>query len=142
FACRYEISPLELHQPNYNVRNLDAGIVDVILYADLIARFVTVRTQKPLKGVAENCVPQVTDMRSLVRVDARVLNQLEPRTADIRMLVVSNVANGNGSVQMNVRVTRSSDFYRCHFSKLLRIQLHSKFGCDCTRRLSHALRKP
>ena len=66
FARGGEIAAFEVDEPDDDVGNLNAGVVDVVLHADLVAGFVVVRAQQALKGVAENRVAQVADVRGLV----------------------------------------------------------------------------
>jgi hypothetical protein len=66
---------------------LNAGVVDVVLHADLVAGLVGVGAEQALEGVAEDGVAQVTNVGSLVRVDAGVLDKAEARTADVGVAV-------------------------------------------------------
>src|SRR6266404_3756359 len=61
----------KVEKAHHHVGNLDAGVVDVILYIHVAAG----RTQQTYKGVAQDRITQVADMRSLVWVDAGVLDQ-------------------------------------------------------------------
>ena len=61
---------LELAKADGDVGDLHAGIVDVVLDLDLASE----EAQQPAEGVAERGVAQVPDVRGLVRVDGRVLD--------------------------------------------------------------------
>ena len=60
-----------MHKSDDNVRDLDAGVVDVVLHIDLLP----CGAQQPDEGVAEDGVAQVADVRGLVGVDGGVLYQ-------------------------------------------------------------------
>ena len=60
----------ELAEPDDDVGDLHAGVVDVVLDLDLAAE----KAQQPAEGVAERRVAEVPDVRRLVRVDRRVLD--------------------------------------------------------------------
>ena len=61
---------LELAEADDDVGDLDAGVVDVVLHFDRRAA----EAQDAHERVAERGVPQVADVRRLVRVDRRVLD--------------------------------------------------------------------
>ena len=61
---------LELPEPDDDVGDLHAGVVDVVLDFDLAS----LEAQQPAEGVAEGGVAQVPDVRRLVRIDRRVLD--------------------------------------------------------------------
>src|SRR5258708_23277824 len=60
-----------MEKAHYNVGDLDAGIVDVVLHIHMSAG----RSQQAHKGVTQDRVTQVADMSSLVRVDAGVFDE-------------------------------------------------------------------
>ncbi len=62
---------LQVHETDHHVRNLHAGVVDVVLDVDGVSG----RAQQSDKGVAQDCVAQMADVCRLVRVDAGVLHQ-------------------------------------------------------------------
>ena len=65
-----------MQKADHHIGNLHAGVVDVILYIDLLAR----GAQQAHKGVAEDGIAQMADVRGLVGVDGGVLNQCMERT--------------------------------------------------------------
>ena len=60
----------ELAEADRDVRDLDAGVVDVVLDLDLAPE----KSQQPAERVAERGVPQVTDVGRLVRIDRGVFD--------------------------------------------------------------------
>ena len=73
-----EVLAFELAEADDDVGDLDAGVVDVVLNLDRRAR----EAEQPAERVAERGVAQVADVRGLVRVDGRVLDDgLVCRTA-------------------------------------------------------------
>ena len=66
-----QIVAFQVGQPDHHVGNLHPGVVDVVLYIDALPR----GAQQTHKGIAEDSVAQVTDVRSLVGIDAGVLDQ-------------------------------------------------------------------
>src|SRR5882724_9134146 len=61
---------LEVIEPDHYVGNLNAGVIDVVMHFHLM----TGGAQHADKGVAQDRVAQVTDVRSLIRVDIGVLD--------------------------------------------------------------------
>ena len=93
-----------------DVGDLDAGVVDVVLDADLVAALVGVGAEEALEGVAEDGVAEVADVRGLVRVDAGVLDEAEAGAADVGVLVGGDAADGGGAVEADVEVAGAGDF--------------------------------
>ncbi len=69
-ADRGHVLLLERREADDDVRHLDAGVVDVILHFDRPA----LEPERADERVAERRVPQVPDVRGLVRVDRRVFD--------------------------------------------------------------------
>ena len=67
----FKVEPLKMCQSNDDIGDLDPGVVDVVLHIDLLAG----GSEQTHKGVAENGIAQVADMRGLVRIDTGVLDQ-------------------------------------------------------------------
>ena len=65
-----EVARLERREPDDDVGDLDAGVVDVVLDFDLAAG----EAEQAHHRVAERRVAQVADVRGLVRIDRRVLD--------------------------------------------------------------------
>ena len=61
---------LEVHEANHDVRHLHAGVVDVVLDFDAIARCL----QNAHEGVAQDSVAHVPDVGGFVGINAGVLN--------------------------------------------------------------------
>src|ERR1700733_6956303 len=62
---------LYMQEANHNVSDLDTGVVNVVLHVDFVAG----RAEQAYKGVAENGVAQMADVRGLVGIDGGVLNE-------------------------------------------------------------------
>ncbi len=60
----------EFTEADDDVRDLDAGVVDVVLDLDRAP----LEPQQAPEGVAERRVPQVADVGRLIRIDSRVLD--------------------------------------------------------------------
>ena len=60
-----------MQKAHHHIRHLHPGVVDVVLHID----FLPGSPQQAHKRIAQNRVPKMPDMRSLVGIDARVLNQ-------------------------------------------------------------------
>ena len=60
-----------MRKADNDVGHLNAGVVDVVLNVDFPAG----KAQQPYKGVAEDRIAQMTDVRGLVGIDARMLDQ-------------------------------------------------------------------
>ncbi len=65
---------LQVQKADNDVRNLHAGIVDIVLYI----HFPAGKTQQANEGVAQDGIAQVADMRGLVGINAGMLNQNLP----------------------------------------------------------------
>ncbi len=61
---------LEVDQAGHDVRHLDARVVEIVLHLDVVAE----EPQRPHEDVAQHGVPQMSDVRRLVRIDVRVLD--------------------------------------------------------------------
>ena len=64
-------SAFKVEEADDHVGDLNAGVVDVVLHVDLLPG----GAQQAHKGVAEDGVAQVADVRGLVGIDAGVLDQ-------------------------------------------------------------------
>ncbi len=62
---------LDMQKSNHHVGDLHARVVDVILDVHFPAR----KTQQPDERITKNGIPQMPDMRRLVGIDARMLDQ-------------------------------------------------------------------
>ena len=63
-------SALDLAEPDDDVGDLDAGVVDVVLHLDRCAP----KTEHPDERVSERRITQVANVRRLVRIDGRVFD--------------------------------------------------------------------
>src|SRR5271157_3994021 len=105
-----------MHEADYHVRHLRAGVVNVVLDVNRVAR----GAQQPHKCIAENGIAQVPDVRRLVGIDAGMLNQNV--ATDIRAAFASVSGNFNlrsaarqnlrrlVTLQTSVDVARACDF--------------------------------
>ncbi len=99
----------QMGEADDDVRDLDAGVVDVVLDADLPAGFVTVAAQEAGEGVAEDGVAKMADVRGFVGVDASVLDEAEAGAAEVGVLVVGHALDEEGAVEADIEVTGSGD---------------------------------
>ncbi len=92
---------LDVREADHHVGHLHARVVDVVLNVDFPAR----KTQQPDKCVAENGVAQVSDVRSFVGIDARVLDQnLAGRNLGRRLLVGGEGSSHPSPVDPDVQI--------------------------------------
>ncbi len=110
FAGSREGLAFEMNEADDDVGDLHAGVVDVVLDADLDAGLVAVSAQETLEGIAQDGVAQVADVCGLVGVDAGVLDEAEAGAADVGVEVCGNTAHGGGAVEADVEVTGAGDF--------------------------------
>ena len=68
FGSRF---PLDVQEADDNVRDLDAGVVDVVLHIDFPAGF----AQQADEGIAKDGVAQMAYVRSLVGINAGMFHQ-------------------------------------------------------------------
>ncbi len=104
FASAREGFAFEVDEADDDVRDLDAGVVDVILHAYFVTALEVVGAEKALEGVAEDGVAEVADVGGLVGIDAGVLDEAEAGAADVGVLVGGDSADGDGAVETNVEV--------------------------------------
>src|SRR5258706_4277082 len=65
-----EHQPFDVHKANHDISDLDSRVVNVVLDFDAISR----RLKYPYKRIAEHSIAHVPDVRSLVGVDAGMLD--------------------------------------------------------------------
>ena len=89
------------------VRNLDAGVVNVVLYDD----GATGELEQAHESVAENCVAQVADVGGFIGIDARVLDEnLAGRNFDEWLFVFEYRGGESGAIHMRIDVTSACNF--------------------------------
>ena len=92
---------LQLAEAHDDVGDLHARVVDVVLDLDRLAP----EAEQPAQRVAERRVPQVADVRRLVRVDGRVLDDgLPGGRRDRGHLAGEPRAQERGAVEVDVQV--------------------------------------
>src|SRR5260370_24411062 len=92
---------LDMQESHHHVRNLYAGVVDVVLDIDFPAR----KAQQADERISKNRIPQVPPMRRLVGIDAGMLDQHFARWNRGRGLFVRNERRGQlGAVHSDVDV--------------------------------------
>jgi hypothetical protein len=130
-----------VHKADDDVGDLNAGVVDVILDADLVAGLVVVGAEQALEGVAENGVAQVANVGGLVGVDAGVLDQAKAGTANVGVAVGGDGAHGGGAVEADVEVAGAGDLDTGDAWDLIErgIQLGGEFDRDRTGGFAQAL---
>ncbi len=111
FASARESFAFEVDEADDDICDLNAGVVDVILHANLVAAFVVVGAEEALEGVAEDGVAKVSDVRGFVGVDAGVFDETEAGAADVGVLVGGDAADGGGAVETDVEIACAGDFY-------------------------------
>ena len=97
----------QMQKAHDDVRHLHAGVVDVVLHIDFPAR----RAQQANKGVAENCVAQMADVRGFIRIDAGVLDQnLAGWNCGRRFLIGGQRSRKTFPLHPGIDVARARDF--------------------------------
>ena len=98
-----------MSQADHNISDLDAGVVDVVLHVDPLPG----GAQQAHKGVAQDGVAQVTDVRSLVGVDAGVLDQGMKMALFFRGIVAGDQLRGCLAVKLAIDVAGAGNGKRC-----------------------------
>ena len=99
---------LELLEAHHDVGHLDAGVVDVVLDADVEAAV----PEQPHEGVAEAGVAEVADVGGLVRIDAGVLDDHVARAPRRRAALDERLVQVRGDLaplQEQVQVAAARD---------------------------------
>src|SRR5579859_6785561 len=97
-----------MRKPDYDVRNLYAGIVNVILNVNFPSRV----AQEAYKRVAQDRVAQMSNMCSFVRIDARVLNQnFAVRSVGWRLSIGNERLRHPRAVDLHVQVAGWGDLH-------------------------------
>src|SRR5205809_1929133 len=68
----FECHVFDVHEADNDIGNLNARVVNVVLYFDSIAGGL----QNANEGITEHGISYVSDMRGFIWIDARVLNHL------------------------------------------------------------------
>jgi hypothetical protein len=110
FTCAGEVFVFEVDEAYDYVCDLDAGVVDVVLYAYFITGLVRVGTEEALEGVAEDGIAEMADVGGFVGIDAGVFDEAEAGTADVGVLVGGDATDGDGAVETDVEIACSGDF--------------------------------
>ncbi len=109
----------QMHQPHHHIRHLHAGVVNVVLHAGICFSC----AQQAHKSIAQNRIAQVPDVRSLIWIDARVLNKIvgqvlfgEHITTPHKNAFVlrDDPRHRRRAVQLDVQVARARHFHRGH----------------------------
>jgi hypothetical protein len=111
FSRGEEVFSFEMDETYDHVGDLNAGVVDVILDAYVVAGFVAVVAEEALKGVAEDGIAEVADVGGFIGVDAGVFDETETGAADFGVLVGCDTAERGGAVEAYVEIACSSDFH-------------------------------
>jgi hypothetical protein len=113
-----EVHALQRRHRNDDIRDLHARVVDVILYTRLEPRLVFIGLQHPRKAVAQDRVSQMPDVRCLVRIDARMLDQPKARTADHCVLIRSHPTNHARAIELHIQIARTGDLHRSYTRRI------------------------
>ena len=139
FARAGECLAFEVDEAYDHVCYLNAGVVDVVLYAYFEAGFVGVGAEEALEGVAQDGVAEVADVGGFVGIDAGVLDEAEAGAADVGMLVGGDAAESGGAVEADVEVACAGYFYAGYSFGELRAEFCSEFGGDDAGGFAEAL---
>ena len=104
-----EIVTFKVSEADDHVGDLDPGVVDVVLHVHMLPG----STQQAHKGVAEDCVAQMADVRGLIRVDAGVLYQRMEMALLLGEIVERDLLRGGLAVELAIDVSRAGDFKGC-----------------------------
>ena len=126
-----------MQKPNHHIRDLHAGVVDVVLHIDFAAS----KSQQADKRVAQNGVAQMPNMRSFVGIDTGVLDQnlSRPETLRRRMFVFRQRRRQGPSVHPSVDVSRARNLK--FLETLDRPNARNNFFRNFPRRLAQLLRQ-
>ncbi len=96
----------DVRKSNHHIGNLHAGVVDVVLNIDFPARI----AQQPDERVPENGIAQMPDVRSFVRIDARVLDQNLAGECVGRWIVIRAQGGSHpGAVDLDIQIPGRRD---------------------------------
>ena len=96
-----------MQKSDHHVCHLHPGVVDVVLHVHFAPR----ELQQAHKCVAKNCVAEMSNMRSLVRIDAGVLNQNFAGGHFGRGFVIAyQRCSDCGTINAGIDVARSGNF--------------------------------
>ena len=99
---------LDVRKADDDVGHLHSGVVDVVLNVDFPAR----RPEQSDKGIAEDRIAQMTDVRGLVGIDARMLHQnLAGSDLGGRFLIGGQRSRHPTSVNLDVEVAGRRDLH-------------------------------
>src|SRR5205085_194848 len=123
---------LDVHEADHHIGDLHAGVVYVVVNFDLRAG----RTQGADEGVAEHGVAQVADVRGLVRIDVRVLDDgLQPCGRRRRRCYCAR-ARANSVVALSVS-TQFASFTQSHaWPNASSLRKSQKYSARTYRRLT------
>ena len=117
-----------MSQTDHDIGNLDPGVVNVVLHVDMLPG----GAQQTHKGVAQDRVAQMTDVRSLVGIDAGVLDQGMKMALLVRSIVAGDLPCGRMAVQLAIDITCAG--HGKGSEALQRHQLRDQFPGDRARR--------
>ena len=123
-----EIVILKVGEADHHISDLDPGVVDVVLHVHPLPG----GPQQAHKGVAQDGVAQVTDVRSLIGVDAGVLDQRMKMALFFGGIVAGDLSRGRLAVKLAVDVAGAGYGKRCE--TLQRHQIGNQFPGDRARR--------
>ena len=96
----------KVHEPDDDVGNLHAGVVDVVLHVDFLAG----GAEKVDKGVAKDGVAQMAHMRGLVGIDAGVLHRVKRGLGRAVGAICGDEANAGVAVEARIDIAGAGDF--------------------------------
>ena len=95
-----------MQEADHDVGDLDAGVVDVVLHVDFVAR----GAEQAHERVAEDGVAQVADVRGLVGIDGGVLYEHMALRVRGDAFGLGHQASCLGAVEIGVDITSAGDF--------------------------------
>ena len=126
-----------MQESDDHVRNLDAGVVDVILHFHALPG----AAQQAHKRIAQHGIAQVADMRGFIRIDVGVLDdalwRIGRESLPPRIDFFQRAGQKRGARKIKIHVSAAGDFHSLH--TLDGWKLHGNFLRDLARSALQAL---
>ena len=122
-------------ESDYNIGNLHAGVVNIVLDIDRMRRL----TQHTDKGIPKNRIAKMSDMGGFIGIDAGVLDQDFVFTLDLVRRWREHLAHEFATIEARVDVSSAGYFKRLYAGNVS--QSGYEFLRRLPRRLAQALRQ-